>query len=134
MKQHKIKRYNTYACNDYTPSQKARIQDYGETSKLIVNSIRYLLKVKDKLGVHVVLTGHEGLNSEDKDENGNIINPRISIEVQAAIHNNLVTQFDIIGHTFIEDHTDEDGNSTHDYVFRLNHLIYIQRKSDTIQK
>ncbi|MEJ7346120.1 hypothetical protein WL474_12690, partial [Staphylococcus haemolyticus] len=68
---------------------KARIQDYGETSKLIVNSIRHLLKLKDKLGFHVVITGHEGLNSEDKDENGNIINPRISIEVQAAIHNNL---------------------------------------------
>ncbi|HDD8084589.1 TPA: AAA family ATPase, partial [Staphylococcus aureus] len=46
--------------------KKARIQDYGETSKLIVNSIRHLLKVKDKLGFHVVLTGHEGLNSEDK--------------------------------------------------------------------
>ena len=29
--------------------------------KLIVNSIGYLLKVKDKLGVHVVLTGHEGI-------------------------------------------------------------------------
>mgnify|MGYP002720803402 CR=1 FL=1 len=98
---------------------KARIQDYGETSKLIVNSIRHLLKLKDKLGFHVVITGHEGLNSEDKDENGNIINPRISIEVQAAIHNNLITQFDIIGHTFIEDHTDEDGNSTHDYVFSV---------------
>ncbi|MGT2397971.1 hypothetical protein ACVPOR_09505 [Staphylococcus aureus] len=55
-----------------------------------------------------MLTGHEGLNSEDKDENGKIINPRISIEVQPAIHNNLVTQFDIIGHTFIEDHTDAE--------------------------
>ncbi len=55
--------------------KKARIQDYGETSKLIVNSIRHLLKVKEvKLGFHVVLTGHEGLNSEDKDENGKIIN------------------------------------------------------------
>ena len=66
-----------------------------------------------------MLTGHEGLNSEDKDENGKIINPRISIEVQPAIHNNLVTQFDIIGHTFIEDHTDENGNATHDYVFSV---------------
>ncbi|HDC8212742.1 TPA: AAA family ATPase [Staphylococcus aureus] len=99
--------------------KKARIQDYGETSKLIVNSIRHLLKVKDKLGFHVVLTGHEGLNSEDKDEDGKIINPRISIEVQPAIHNNLVTQFDIIGHTFIEDHTDENGNATHNYVFSV---------------
>ncbi|PNZ42307.1 AAA family ATPase [Staphylococcus simulans] len=98
---------------------KTRIQDYGETSKLIVNSIRHLLKVKNEMGFHVVLTGHEGLNTEDKDENGNIINPRISIEVQAAIHNNLVTQFDIIGHTFIDDHTDENGNTTHDYVFSV---------------
>lgn len=97
----------------------ARIQDYGETSKLIVNSIRYLLKVKDKFGFHIVLTGHEGINSEDKDENGNIINPRISIEVQAAIHNNLVTQFDIIGHTTIEDSNDDEGNLRHDYVFSV---------------
>ncbi|MEX5936948.1 AAA family ATPase [Mammaliicoccus sciuri] len=97
----------------------ARIQDYGETAKLIINSIRYLLKVKDKLGFHIVLTGHEGINSEDKDENGNIINPRISIEVQSAIHNNLVTQFDIIGHTTIEDVTDEEGNATHNYVFSV---------------
>lgn len=97
----------------------ARIQDYGETSKLIVNSIRHLLKIKNKIGVHVVLTGHEGINSEDKDENGNIINPRASIEVQAAIHNNLVTQFDIIGHTFIDDTTNENGDIDHNYVFSV---------------
>lgn len=99
--------------------QTARIQDYGETSKLIVNSIRYLLKVKEKIGVHVVLTGHEGINSEDKDENGNIINPRASIEVQAAIHNNLVTQFDIIGHTFIDDTTNEQEETEHNYIFSV---------------
>ena len=97
----------------------ARIQDYGETSKLIVNSIRHLLKVKDKYGFHVVLSGHEGMNSEDKDQNGNIINPRVSIEVQSSIHNNLVTQFDIIGHTFIEESTDKDGNIKHDYMFSV---------------
>lgn len=39
--------------------------------------------------------------------------------MQAAIHNNLVTQFDIIGHTFIDDHVDENGNATHDYVFSV---------------
>lgn len=97
----------------------ARIQDYGETSKLIVNSMRHLLKVKDKIGVHVVLTGHEGVNSEDKDENGNIINPRVSIEVQAAIHTNLVTQFDIIGHTFIDDINDDKGDTEHNYIFSV---------------
>lgn len=61
----------------------------------------------------------KGLTQKIKMRTEKIINPRISIEVQPAIHNNLVTQFDIIGHTFIEDHTDENGNATHDYVFSV---------------
>lgn len=97
----------------------ARIQDYGETAKLVTNMIRYLLGLKNKLGVHIILTGHEGINGDDKNEDGNIINPRVSIELQNAIHSNLVTQFDIIGRSYIDEFINEQGVIEQNYIFSV---------------
>ncbi|WP_353419805.1 ATP-binding protein [Staphylococcus delphini] len=96
-------------------TRKPTFNDWGETAARIVYMYRYISKLQEHYQFHLAISGHEGINKE-KDEEGSIINPTITIEAQDQIRKAVVSQSDVLGRMTIEEY-DQDGQKAFNYVF-----------------
>ncbi|WP_182478265.1 ATP-binding protein [Staphylococcus chromogenes] len=95
-------------------TKKPTFNDWGEAANRIVSMYRLVAKFQEEYKFHFAVSGHEGINKE-KNEDGAIINPIVTLEAQDQIRKAVLSQSDVLARMVIENF-DEGGEKKYRYV------------------
>lgn len=95
-------------------SRKPTFNDWGEAAKRIVSMYRSVAKFQEQYQFHFAVSGHEGINKE-KNDDGAIINPIVTLEAQDQIRKAVLSQSDVLARMLIENY-EEGGEKKYQYV------------------
>lgn len=95
-------------------TKKPTFNDWGEAANRIVSMYRLVAKFQEQYQFHFAVSGHEGINKE-KNDDGAIINPIVTLEAQDQIRKAVLSQSDVLARMLIENY-EEGGETKYQYV------------------